>query len=216
MNAPTKPGLGNRIAPPRFIAFGLLMAVGIPLAVSLLGWRQGVMLGFDIAALVFLASCVPLLIGSGPVAIRDGALRNDANRATLLTITVAVMLVVLVVVAAELSQAAKPGGGGTALIVTSLATAWVFSNTVYALHYAHLYYTLGVDGADCGGLEFPGTKEPDYWDFLYFAFTLGMTFQTSDTAILDTRFRRVITFHCLAAFVFNLGVLAFTINVLGK
>jgi uncharacterized membrane protein len=70
-------------------------------------------------------------------------------------------------------------------------------------------------GDDCGGIEMPGTKEPDYWDFVYFSFTLGMTFQTSDTAVTSGVFRRVIIFHCLAAFVFNIGVLAFTINVLG-
>ena len=61
----------------------------------------------------------------------------------------------------------------------------------------------------------PGTDEPDYWDFVYFAFTLGMTFQTSDVSITDRRIRRVVLGHSLAAFVFNLGVLAFTINVLG-
>jgi uncharacterized membrane protein len=64
-------------------------------------------------------------------------------------------------------------------------------------------------------VDFPGPGEPDYWDFVYFAFTLGMTFQTSDVAITDRAIRRVVTAHCLAAFIVNLGVLAFTINVLG-
>ena len=88
----------------------------------------------------------------------------------------------------------------------------MLSNTVYALHYAHLAYG---DELQCKGLSFPGTNEPLYWDFVYFAFTLGMTFQTSDVTISDQRIRRVVTLHCLAAFVFNIGVLAFTINVLG-
>ena len=65
-------------------------------------------------------------------------------------------------------------------------------------------------------LEFPGTTQPLYWDFVYFAFTLGMTFQTSDVAIKDERIRRVVILHSFTAFVFNIGVLAFTINVLGS
>ena len=64
-------------------------------------------------------------------------------------------------------------------------------------------------------LEFPKTDQPDYWDFIYFSTCLGMTFQVSDMTITSGRLRRVVTFHCLAAFVFNLGILAFTINVLG-
>jgi uncharacterized membrane protein len=210
------PSLGNRIAPLRFIVFALLAAIGIPLATSLLDWQRGVMLGFDVAALVFLLSCAPLLTKGNPDSMRQSALHNDANRAVLLAITVGVTIVVLVAVAAELSQSQKAGALGAGLIVASLAIAWIFSNSVYALHYAHLFYTRGGSGADSGGIEIPGAKEPDYWDFLYFAFTLGMTFQTSDTEIRDSRFRRVATFHCLAAFVFNIGVLAFTINVLGS
>ena len=93
-----------------------------------------------------------------------------------------------------------------------LAFAWLFSNTVYALHYAHLAYS---NEAKCMGLSFPDTAEPLYWDFVYFAFTIGMTFQTSDVTISDQSIRRIVAMHGLAAFAFNIGVLAFTINVLG-
>ena len=68
----------------------------------------------------------------------------------------------------------------------------------------------------CAGLDFPGTPEPNYWDFVYFSFTCGMAFATSDVAISDQHIRRIVTVHCLAAFAFNIGVLAFTINVLGS
>jgi uncharacterized membrane protein len=100
------------------------------------------------------------------------------------------------------------------LIVGTLIVAWLFSNTVYALHYAHLAYRTPSEG--CTGLEFPDTRLPVYWDFVYFAFTLGMTFQTSDVTIDSQHIRRIVTLHCLAAFFFNIGVLAFTINVLGS
>jgi uncharacterized membrane protein len=82
------------------------------------------------------------------------------------------------------------------------------------LHYAHIYYVED-GGKDSGGISIPGCDEPDYWDFVYFSFTLGMTFQTSDTQIESWRIRRISIGQCLAAFVFNIGVLAFSINVLG-
>ena len=205
--------MGNRIAPPRFIAFALVAAVAIAGGTMLFGWRTGVMAGFDLAAITFLLSCWPLL-DDDPSQMREAAKRNDANRAGLLTITAAVTAVILVTVASELSQKTAPKPAVIALIVATLALSWIFSNMIYALHYAHMFYA-DDGGEDKGGIKFPDTKEPDYWDFVYFAFCLGMTFQTSDVEIQTTPMRRLATFHSLAAFVFNLGVLAFTINVLG-
>lgn len=207
-------GLGSRIAPPRFLLFALVAAGSAALAVPLAGWRQGAMLAFDAAALAFLLSCAPLLDDT-PAKMRAAAARNDANRATLLAITGGVTLVILAAVAAELSEKGAPHLLGVALIVGTLALAWLFSNVVYALHYAHLFYTAGDGGGDRGGLAIPETDEPDYWDMLYFSFTLGMTFQTSDVEVQSRAIRRVVLLHTLVAFVFNIGVLAFTINVLG-
>ena len=94
--------------------------------------------------------------------------------------------------------------------------AWLFSNTVYALHYAHLFYQPGMTTGRIRAGSISRRDEPDYWDFVYFSFTLGMTFQTSDVEITSRDMRRVVIGQCLAAFVFNIGVLAFTINVLGR
>ena len=208
-----KRGMGNRVAPPRFIAFIVVAILGISGGVHYVGWRRGPMIGFDVAALIFIVSCMPLL-NDHIDSMRAAARRNDANRAMLLAISVAVSLAVLVAVLAELNQKQSPKPMSLALVIGTLALAWLFSNTIYALHYAHMFYVTH-DGRDCGGLEFPQTPEPNYWDFVYYAFCLAMTFQTSDVSVTDRRFRRVSTFHCLAAFVFNIGVLAFTINVLG-
>jgi uncharacterized membrane protein len=210
--------LGNRIAPVRFLIFPILLAAGDGVLGPLIGWRHGTMLAFDLAAAVFLVSLWPLLQTRDAQGIRAYAMRNDANRALLLTLSVAVSLVVLVSVFSELLEKSSPKAATVTLIIATLSLAWLFSNTVYALHYAHVFYRQAQGkpaGKDTGGLDFPDTKEPNYWDFIYFSFTLGMTFQTSDTAMTTTQMRRIATFHCLAAFVFNLGVLAFTINVLG-
>jgi uncharacterized membrane protein len=213
--------LGKHIAPPRFVTFMVLLAIGIPVLHPILGWRQGTMAAFDIAAAIFLLSLWPLLITPHAKEMRVQAERNDANRPLLLAITGAVMLVVLVAVGSELVEKGSPKPLAVALIITTLLLSWLFTNIVYALHYAHMFYSQGDtdgDGAkeDVGGIDFPKTKEPNYWDFVYFSLTLGMTFQTSDVDMTSTRVRIVATFHCFAAFIFNLGVLAFTINSLGS
>ena len=171
---------------------------------------KGFMLGFDLAATTFLALSAHLLRIRDAAAIRRHAAENDANRRMLLVITVAISAVILGVVVLETVIGQAPGNKTKLLIIGTLAMAWLFANTIYALHYAHLHYS-----PPDGGLVFPGEDEPGYPDFLYFSFTLGMTFQTSDVAIQDHRIRNVVTWHTLAFFVFNLGILGFTINVLG-
>ena len=158
--------------------------------------------------------------------MRGHARIDDANRGWLLAISILVTLVILVSVASEMSDLKGPLTA--ALVIATLTLCWLFSNTVWALHYAHLFY-VGADvydardgdsggnrGGDSGGLSFPETDEPNYRDFVYFSFTLGMTFQTSDVAITATQMRRLVMIQSLAAFIFNIGVLAFSINVLGS
>lgn len=208
------PSIGSRIAPPRFIAFVLIAAVAGAGAIVAQGWARGTMVAFDIAAIVFLLSALPLLRAS-PAGMRDTALANDANRLMMLAITAATTLAVLAAVAVELGAPGRLGGGEVLLIVGTLILAWLFANGMFALHYAHIYYLTDEDGGDRRGIDVPGTDEPDYRDFLYFAFTLGMTFQTSDVTVTDRAIRGVVLAHSLLAFVFNLGIIAFTINVIG-
>jgi len=205
--------LGNHIAPARFVLFCAALVIGLALAIPPLGAGLGAMAAFDAASALFLVSVLPLLRETDADTMRRHAKDNDANRAGLLALTGLVMVVILVAVAGEIER--KNDGATIALVVGTLALAWLFSNTVYALHYAHLFYLGDGHDRDCGGIDIPRCDQPDYGDFLYFAFTLGMTFQTSDVDITSSAMRRVAIGHCLAAFVFNIGVLAFTINVLG-
>ena len=215
MNATDKPGLGNRLAPPRFILFIVVALAGFVIALPLTDWPRAALIGFDAGAAIFLLSCVPLF-GHQADAMRQAAERNDANRVTLLVVTGIVCSVVLVAIGVELAQRTHADAATVGLVIGTLLAAWLFSNLVYALHYAHLFYTpQAKGGGDSGGIDFPETDEPNYWDFLYFGFTLGMTFQTSDVEISSRPVRRVALFHCFAAFIFNIGVLAFTINILG-
>jgi len=205
---------GRHIAPLRFLLFGLAL-VAVAGGMTALGdsARSALLTGFDAAALVFLVSALPLL-RSNVRQMRQRAVENDANRAGLLAISVLLSLVVLFAVGTLIASPEKLDRGDIVLIVATLALSWLFANLVFTLHYAHLYY-LQAGGRDRGGLEVPGVKEPGYWDFLYFSFTLGMTFQTSDVTISGAHMRRVALGHCMAAFVFNMGILAFTVNALG-
>jgi uncharacterized membrane protein len=207
--------IGNMIAPWRFLVFIVALILAVPVARDVLqSLSLAAMAGFDVAAVLFLLLCIPLLQTTQAKAISEHAAANDANRGVLLILTGIVMLVLLFAIAAE-TMGRSPQPFTKSMIIATLAIAWIFSNTIYALHYAHLVYREGPN-VQCSGLDFPGTPAPVYWDFIYFAFTLGMTFQTSDVTISDDYIRRVVTVHSLAAFVFNIGVLAFTINVLGS
>lgn len=210
-------GLGNRLAPPRFVLFLAVMAAafaGYWLASGAKSLADAATLGFDLAAAVFLLSLLPLLRDDDARSMREHAAANDANRVLVLAITTIVTMVVLAAISGELPRAS--GGDRIAMVklVGTLLLTWLFANSVYALHYAHLFYS-SADGRDSAGIDFPGTKTPDYLDFAYFSFTLGMTFQTSDTEITSQTVRRIATLHSFAAFVFNIGVIAFTINALG-
>ena len=206
--------IGNKIAPARFLLFMIVLLAATPAAALLIhNWWLGMMAGFNIAAIVFLISCVSLLSTREEAEIRRHAAENDANRVGLLVLTGTVIVVLLVAITAEVIGR-NPEPTTKLLIVLTLILAWLFSNLVYALHYAHLAYMS--PSPACDGFEFPGTPQPVYWDFVYFSFTCGMAFAASDVQITKERIRKVVTFHCLAAFGFNIGVLAFSINLLAS
>lgn len=208
--------IGHRFAPARFVmASGLFVAA----FVLCLWWRHwsdwslSAMLAFDVAAAFFLIAIVPVMRRGAPDQMRATSQANDANRTGLLFITVATSGVILVSLIKEM---AHPDGWTIAAVLGTLVMSWIFSNVVYALHYAHLYYLPAEDGEDSKGLKFPDCDVPDYSDFLYFSFTLGMTFQTSDVDITSRRIRKIVLGQSLAGFVFNLGVLALTISTIGS
>ena len=206
-------GKNKASTPWRFRLFFVALAIGWGVGVWLLDWAQGLLVGFDVAALLFLGLHAPIFAKDAR-ALRETAARNDANRMTLLVVSFLLSLVILSAVVAELGQVSQLTAIDKAVVAASLVIVWIFGNAVYTLHYAHLFYSADDGGKDKGGLDFPGTKEPLMADFVYFAFTLGVAVQTSDVIIKAPHIRKVVTAHCVAGFFFNLGVLALTINVL--
>ncbi|MEI6640751.1 MAG: DUF1345 domain-containing protein [Novosphingobium sp.] len=210
---------GQRFAPLRFVLFLVLLIAGVAARGAMNGFARpadALAVGFDFAVIGFLISLVPLLRACDMATMRQHSIENDANRTVVLAISTLITLVVMAAIAGELPAAKHGEPGALPRLIATLLLTWLFANVVYALHYAHEYYRPGtVPGEDAGGLAFPGSEPPDYLDFAYFSLTLGMTFQTSDVEITSRTIRRIVTVHSFAAFVFNIGVIAFTINGIG-
>lgn len=106
--------------------------------------------------------------------------------------------------------------GHLLLAAGTVVSSWILTHTVFTMHYAHAYYCDrgdDNDGYEGSGLEFPGEKSPDFLDFAYFSFVIGMTFQVSDVGISSRKIRRLALVHGLLSFLFNTLILALSINL---
>jgi uncharacterized membrane protein len=195
----------------------LVLGGVVLLVVAVAAWGLGMhpapafLLGFDAGALSFMGLQLREFSAATPARMHDKARRQDAGRWGILWSGVAISTVVLVALGTEL-EAGKTGGL-VALVVAaaSIMLSWAFLNTLFALHYAHGYY--GDYGEAHKGLDFPGTAEPDYWDFAYFAVVIGMTFQVSDVQVKSRELRRMVLIHGVIAFFFNVFIVAVSVNI---
>ncbi|WP_447733370.1 DUF1345 domain-containing protein [Rhodanobacter soli] len=186
------------------VAVALLLHAGVHPA-------NAVLLGFDLAALVFLGIFARVFNRASPSHMRSQAQALDTGRWGVLWGGVLLSAVVLAALGNELHAARGGGLPELAVGVLSVVLSWLFFNVMFAVHYAHGYY--GDFGEKHAGLEFPDTPEPDYWDFAYFSIVIGMTFQVSDVQITSKYLRRVVLLHSVIAFFFNVFIIAITVNI---
>ena len=174
-------------------------------------------LAWDIGGLVYIALALQLMTRFNAEKIKARSARADDGGAVIL---------VLILIAILASFAAMTGLAGEArdapkaekLLYLGLAGAtlfisWLVTQLVFTIHYAHQHYAREADGSDTPSLVFPGDDKPDYWDFFYFATSIGATSQTSDVSIRTKAMRRLVTLHAVVSFFFNTMVLAITINI---
>ncbi len=178
-----------------------------------------VLTAWDIAILFYLAITYRSMARAPVSRIRWRAKVQDEGAIALLVLTAASAIASLAAVVAELGVApAAPAGSGwteVALATATILLSWAFMHTIFAMHYAHEFYGEGRD-TKIGGLIFPGTDEPDYWDFLYFSLVIAMTSQVSDVQISSRSIRRLGSIHGVISFFFNLTILALTVNMVSN
>ncbi|MES2582781.1 MAG: DUF1345 domain-containing protein [Pseudomonadota bacterium] len=181
-------------------------------------WSTQVLLAWCAGSGSFLALSWWLAVRFDAQRTRDRALAQDQSQWILSGLLLMSVFISAGAVALMLQHvkelAAAQRVAHVALSMLALAASWLLMQTIFAFHYAHLYYQCESRSHGVGGgLEFPGKQAPDYFDFLYYAHVVGMTSQVSDVVVTARHMRRLTLLHSLAAFAFNMLVLALGINV---
>jgi uncharacterized membrane protein len=174
------------------------------------------LVGWDVGVSLYLVLLYVLIAHSPIDEIRRRAAIEDEGRIGILFLTVAAAIASLGAIVVELGSDPTLGSGRQQPVHLSLAMvtillSWAFIHTIFAVHYAHEFYD--ENGGAGGGLNFPGKEPPDYWDFVYFSFVIGMTSQVSDVAVACKPIRRTVAAHGVISFLFNAALVALTVNI---
>jgi uncharacterized membrane protein len=177
-------------------------------------WRliNRVLIGWDVGVVVYLMLAVELAMVTDTKHICRRSVLYDEGRVAIPVLTVSAALASIGAIFVQLTTA--PAGHQLLNLVFAVVTillSWSFIQVIFAFHYAHEFYAEHRGQAQ--GLGFPGDDAPNYWDFLYFAFVIGMTSQVSDVTVKSKVLRRTVTAHGLLSFVFNLTLLALAVNL---
>jgi uncharacterized membrane protein len=204
-----------RTRPRLFIAAAVgIAAIAILFVIS--DWRLAtrLLVGWDIGVGLYLILAFTLMARSDVHRLKRRAANQDEGNMAILFLTVAAAIASLGAIFAELGTAAgqtrQPGQ--LILATVTVVMSWAFIHSIFALHYAHEYYGEGRD-RQIGGMAFPDDSAPDYWDFTYFAFTIGMCAQVSDVTVSSKSIRRTVLTHSIISFLFNAALLALTVNI---
>ncbi|NML44694.1 DUF1345 domain-containing protein [Ramlibacter sp. G-1-2-2] len=197
------------------MAFGVLVFV---LARTFSPWRDAgcALVAWNAGALLYLALAWEWMRETDVKAIQQRAIGQDEGRIAILSVVVLAAAAMLVAVGTQLGQARDLHGSARVLHVSfavlTIVTSWLFTQVVFALHYAHDFYLLRLRGQK-DPLDFPGTPDPSYFDFFHFACIIGTSSQTADITFMGQALRPVGTLHCVVAFFFNASLIALSINV---
>lgn len=179
-------------------------------------WVTRFLIGWDAGIALYLVLVTVMVLRSEPDRIRREADLQDEGRITIPVLTVTAGMMSLGAIVFWLRSASASGSAQPlylALMFLTTLLSWLFIHTMFALHYAHEFYS--EQRGRGGGMRFPGTDAPDYWDFVYFSFVIGTSTAVSDVAITSCTIRRTATAHGLVAFVFNVTMIALTVSIAG-
>ena len=199
------------------VFLGLLVYVLTP-------WTHGnalthVMMGWDVFSLAMILIDWTTFSTTNTHQIREQARVQDSSRSVvfgiILIATTASFLAVLLILISR-HQAGLTESFQLFIAIAAMMLSWFLIHTIFTIRYAHIFYgdDINTPETHAGGLEFPGNQKPNYLDFAYFSFILGMTFQVSDVQITSKKLRIMAMWHGLLSFGFNTIMIALTINLI--
>jgi uncharacterized membrane protein len=173
------------------------------------------LVGWDAGSLALLGLAWAVMGTADADATKARAGEEDPGRTLVYVIVLLASGVSLLAATAVVRDAHTLGAGiahaVTGLCLATVALAWGMTHTAFTFRYARLYYRADSEGI--GGVELPGKEPPSYFDFAYFAFTIGMCFQVSDVCVTSRQIRRAVLLHALISFAYNSVILAFVLNL---
>ncbi len=186
-----------------------------------ISWHTRAVASWNLGVLVYLCLAWWLIARADAGVTRDHALGQDQSGYIIFLFVVGAACASIVAIGFVVGTISKlafwPRAWHLALTIDALISSWLLIQTVFAFHYARRYYAvLRRKPSTQAELLFPGGGEPDYLDFAYYSFVVGMTSQVSDVAVSSRRMRRLTLIHSVLAFVFNIAVLALSINIIAS
>jgi uncharacterized membrane protein len=199
-----------------FICLAIAVIVYFIVEIENIDILTHIMIGWDSFSLCMIVMTWITFFITNAKQIRIQSKVQDPSRSVIFIIilicAIASFLTVLLLIVSKKQEASwqKP------VAVAGMLFSWLLIHTSFTLRYAHIFYGdhETKPHTHAGGLQFPGDSLPDYLDFAYYSFVLGMTFQVSDVQITSKRFRRLALLHGLISFIFDTTMIALTINIL--
>lgn len=199
------------------IIFALILSFFLPSQLSL---TTHILVIWDGGMIFFLVLTWILMVQAIPKTMRCNAQSQDEGRLVILGLITAAACASILAIAFILKETHEKSESilifHVMLSVITIVGSWLLVHTIFAMHYAHEYYQDHKiqSNTKAGGLDFPEDIEPDYWDFLYFSFVIGMTSQVSDIQITSRSLRRLALWHGILSFFFNTSIVAMSINII--
>jgi uncharacterized membrane protein len=184
-----------------YLLLFLLREHGLPALPGFFAW--------DIGVFCFLAAVYWMVWHSDAAMIPEQSKRQDEGRLVVLIGAVVAVGISIAVIVVWLIGGIRD----LALVVLTIALSWAFIHTIFMLHYAHEFYAK--HRGPGGGLHFPRDPQPDYWDFVYFAFGVGMAAQVADVMVTSKPIRHIVLIHSIVSFFFNVTLIAMAVSIVG-
>lgn len=196
-----------------------VLSIGLTTAVILaafVAWELAVLGGWDAAALTFLVTVWPIIVRADGLHTEHLATREDETRSTASLLLISASTASLFGVGFALNLAGQTSGEQQVRLicvtVLTVVLSWTVINTLFTLRYAHLHFASAAAGIDFEDVA--RADQPDYRDFAYVAFTIGMCYQVSDTTVRNPRIRRTVLSHALLSYVFGVVIVAGSVSLI--